>query len=97
MAVNEDKPIAEYKYQQAQGLMSSQIDGELVLMSVENGFYYGLDSIGADIWGRLEEPVSLEQLVDQLCKEYAGERSKIRQDVQSLLDDMCTQRILQVL
>lgn len=97
MAVNEDKHAQECKYQQAQGLMSSEIDGELVLMSVENGFYYGLDSIGADIWVRLEQPVSLEQLVDQLCEEYAAERSKIRQDVQSLLDDMRAQNILQVL
>ena len=31
-------------------MVSSDMDGETVMMSMENGEYYGLDPIGSRIW-----------------------------------------------
>jgi hypothetical protein len=51
-------------------LLFSQIDGEVVMLSIENNEYYGMDKVGSRIWELLEHPVSLRRLVDKLMEEY---------------------------
>ena len=36
------------------------------MLNVEQGAYYSLDPIGAEIWTLLEEPASVQELVDRL-------------------------------
>ena len=65
--------------------LAAEVDGEMVLMSIERGNYYGLDSIGSDIWHRLEQPVRVSDLVAALATDYDGDASVIECDVLALL------------
>ncbi len=44
---------------QIEEIVASDIDGETVMMSIENGEYYGLDDIGSRIWELIEKPVKV--------------------------------------
>jgi len=35
-------------------VLTAEVDGEIVMMSIEQGRYFGLDDIGSDIWKRLD-------------------------------------------
>jgi hypothetical protein len=64
------------------------VDGEIVMLSIERGRYFGLDHIGSDIWKRIEPPCSFATLIDGLAADYEADRATIVSDVQSLLGHM---------
>jgi hypothetical protein len=51
-------------------LLFNQIDGEVVMLSLENSEYYGMDKVGSRIWELLEHPLTLKDLVGKLMDEY---------------------------
>ncbi|CAD6875579.1 PqqD family peptide modification chaperone [Methylomonas fluvii] len=72
-------------------LLSTQIDDEMVLMSIDRGNYYGLDAIATDIWQRLEQPVAVSDLCAALVKEYDADTETISRDVLSLLEQFASE------
>ncbi|MBW1829607.1 MAG: PqqD family protein, partial [Deltaproteobacteria bacterium] len=51
-------------------LVSSSLDEETVMMSVNSGKYYGLDEIGSRIWELIKQPRSVSDLCDILLGEF---------------------------
>lgn len=70
------------------GPLAADIGGEVVLMSVERGNYFGLDDIGSEIWRRLERPVRVADLVAGLATDYDADLATIERDVLALLQDL---------
>lgn len=66
-------------------MLSTEVDGEVVMMDMENGLYFGLDAVGTDIWRRLEQPMTVAQLVTGLSATYAADAGIIERDVSALL------------
>lgn len=64
------------------------IGNEAVLMSAATGKYYGLDPIGADVWQRIQTPVSVAVLCEGLTDTYDAPADKISQDVTDLLEQL---------
>jgi Coenzyme PQQ synthesis protein D (PqqD) len=77
-------------------VVTTEVDGEIVMMSIEKGRYFGLDDIGSDIWKRIEPPCSLATLVDGLAAAYEADRATIAADVQSLLGRMVEQDVVRL-
>lgn len=75
-------------------LVTSDIDGEVVMMSIENGEYYGMDLIGSRIWELLTEPCKVSLLVDNLLKEYQVNRKTCEQDVLAFLNRLAETRVI---
>lgn len=67
------------------------IDGEAVLVNMENGFYYSLDDAGADIWNLIEKGNSVIQIENILNNQYDATSKEIKDGlaelIQSLLDE----------
>ena len=51
-------------------MISSDMDGETVMMSVENGEYYGLNPIGSRIWELIENEKNVNTIINTLLLEY---------------------------
>jgi hypothetical protein len=77
-------------------VLTAEVDGEVVMMSIEQGRYFGLDDIGSDIWRRIEPPCSFAVLVDRLASDYDADRATIAADVQALLDRMVAQDVVRL-
>lgn len=76
-------------------VLSSKIDEEVVLMSIQAGFYFTLDSIGSRIWELLsEKPYTLEELVQTLMEEYEVDEVTCRADVQAFIDEMSEKKLI---
>jgi len=69
-------------------VLTAEVDGEIVMMSIERGRYFGLDDIGSDIWKRLDPPCAFADLIDRLVVEYEADRATIAEDVRALLSRM---------
>ncbi len=74
------------KFVHKEGNVVSDMDGEKVMLSVRNGKYYNLGEVGGLIWELLNEPKSIEELVDRLTEEYDVSREECEIQVRSFLD-----------
>lgn len=77
-------------------MLAAEVDGEIVMMSIEQGRYFGLDDIGSDIWKRIERPCSFATLVDGLAADYDADRGTIAADVTALLTRMAEQDVVRL-
>ena len=75
-------------------LVSSDLDGETVMMSIENGEYFGLDSVGSRIWELLETPITVANLVDILVDEFEVSREECEADTIDFLNQLLDKHLL---
>jgi len=78
---------------QIEEIVASDIDGETVMMSIENGKYYGLDDIGSLIWALIEKPIRVSDLIGTLLEKYDVDRETCESDVLTFLDKLKAQSI----
>lgn len=69
----------------ADGLLTADVDRELLMMSVEQGRYFNLNSVGSRIWELLAAPVAVDGLVDALTAEYDVAPDAARREVERFL------------
>ena len=71
--------------------VSGDIEGRVVLLSIQNGEYYDLNEIGSRIWQLIEKPITIGALVDRLVEEFEVERPRCEAEtlnfLQALLKD----------
>jgi hypothetical protein len=84
MAPSSTPPIVS----RSPSVLTAEVDGEIVMMSIEQGRYFGLNDIGSDVWKRIEPPCSFATLIEDLAADYESDRATIRTDVQNLLGHM---------
>lgn len=66
-------------------IVTADLDGNVVMMSVENGKYYGMDEIATAIWKNIEQPIRVEQLVHILMDEFDVSEEQCQKDVITFL------------
>jgi hypothetical protein len=77
--------------------LASTLGEETVMMDLENGDYLGLNSVGTDIWNLLQQPISLETLLQKLKEVYDVSEEQLNTEVDSFLQKMQEQNMLQVI
>jgi len=83
-------------FSRTKGVAGSEMDGEIVMMSMETGKYYCLNPVASRIWQLLEEPITLSELVDKLLKEYEVERAVCLTEIEDILDKLDAEGLLEI-
>ena len=82
------------RYIQNKAIVQSKIGEEVVMLDMDSGFYFGLNSVASVIWGLLANEISFEALIDQLMAQFDVERSLCEADTKELLDQMVEKNII---
>lgn len=56
-----------------ENVFTAPLEDTLLMMSVENGVYHGLNSVGARIWELLEQPTTEAAVIERLLAEFEVE------------------------
>ncbi|MFH2096071.1 MAG: lasso peptide biosynthesis PqqD family chaperone [Bacteroidota bacterium] len=75
-------------------MLSSNMDGETVMMSIENGEYYGLNEIGTRIWELTADRISVKELIEKLMDEYEVDEETCKTDVFEFLDGLMKKKLI---
>ena len=78
----------------ASSAISTDLEGEAVILDTDASEYYGLNEVGTRIWTLLEEPRTFEELVSALLEEYDVDRDQCEEDVRELLGQMMEKDLL---
>ncbi len=71
-----------------EAVIHTAVDGEAILLNLDNGHYYTLDPIGSEIWGMLDGNCSLQCVVDRVCTDYDVGKDQARSDLLELVEDL---------
>lgn len=84
-------------FQVADDVIAREVAGEMVLLDLASGLYFGLDPVGSRAWQRLSEHAAcLTDLVDIIEAEYDAPRAVIEQDLAKLLDHLLERRLIEI-
>lgn len=64
------------------------IDGEAILINCENGSYYSIDKVGADIWSLIESGVAVSHIINVIAQQYEGSQEDIENGVYQLIKQL---------
>ena len=70
------------------------LDGEAVIINLLNGTYYSLDKAGAVVWELAAAGGTIDEIVSGLTVRYDVDASRARQDVERLVGELVTERLL---
>lgn len=68
--------------------LSSEVEGELILVHGDTGGFYALKDVGLNIWRKLDEEDDLERVLDQICGEYDVAEAECRRSVMMFADQL---------
>jgi hypothetical protein len=77
-------------------VVACDIEGEVALLQLRRGAYYGLDPIGARIWHLLSQPQRVAQVRDILTREFQVEEQQCERDLIALLVQMAEAELIEV-
>lgn len=77
-------------------IFSSEMDEEAVMMNLEKGEYYGINTVGSCIWKMLETPNTIITLCDQLRKQYAVPEQECRRDVTAFVTELLENNLVKI-
>ncbi|MFC3098029.1 PqqD family protein [Alteraurantiacibacter palmitatis] len=77
--------------------VAREVGGELVLMHLASGTYFGLNPVGARIWQLIEdEPRTLASLCEVIAEEFDAPIDVIEQDLAALAGDLAAHSLVEV-
>ncbi len=79
----------------SQSVASVDIDGEVVLLDGSTGTLRNLDPVGGVVWGCLDAPGTIDEIVSDLCAEFGADRDTVRNDVLELMRALGREGLLQ--
>lgn len=80
----------------ARNQVSSDLGGEVAILNVEGGKYYGLDAVGARVWSLIKEPKTVGEVRDILLSEYEVDRDRCESDLVSLLQELADEGLVEI-
>jgi len=66
-----------------------ELDGEAVLLNLESGVYFGLNTVATRMWQLIAEQHSLATLLDTLVAEYEADQQVLEADLLELGRQLC--------
>ena len=75
-------------------VVSRDVDGELVLLNLKSGLYFGLDPIGNQIWSQLEAGKPLSAAHAVLLDSYDVTPEQLKEDILQLTNQLVEQDLI---
>ena len=76
--------------------ISSDLAGEVVILNLKNGSYYGLDAVGVRIWELIQSPRPVAAVRDAIVEEYEVEPARCESDLLALLGKLAAAELIEV-
>lgn len=92
--MDKDKLSLSCIVSRTQDHVSTELDGETVLMCIKQGNYYGLDKILSRVWTIIEKPIMVSDLCEELMKEFEVAREKCEKDILAVLNELLNEKLL---
>ncbi len=70
------------------------IDNEAVILNLDNGYYYSLNSVGTQIWQAVDKQKNLSEILGLLKEEYQLAEKQLENDLMELVRDLEKEKLI---
>jgi coenzyme PQQ synthesis protein D (PqqD) len=82
-----------YKIASAQ-ITSEFIEGEVMIINLQNGSYYNIEGVGAEIWQAVVEGASFDKISERIQNRFEGEAGTIQNYIKTFLKELHEEKLL---
>jgi len=82
------------RYAKNPNTVASKLDDELVMIDIDLGKYFSMNSIASSIWECIDSPKTKDEICDELLNEYAIDRTTCTQEVSAFLDELIRMKLV---
>jgi len=72
------------------------VEDEVVILSMKDGVYYGLNPVGAFIWNQIQKPKRVDKICDSIMGEFDVGREECEADLMELLSELLDKGLIEV-
>jgi hypothetical protein len=87
----------ETLFHQHPNQISTEADGEVLMMNIDSGTYHGLNEVASFIWNEIKEPKTLAALTAAIQVEFDVDEARCREDTLSFLKGMIEDGLVEAL
>jgi hypothetical protein len=87
---------ADFIVQRSPDVIAAEVDQDLVMVSIENGFYYGTANVGREIWEAIEKPKKVGDLIEELTARYNVDPEVCKDQTLSFLEQLLAENLVKV-
>ena len=69
---------------------------ETILLNLDNGEYYSLNSTGLKVWQFLEQKKTKSEIIQLLEEDYPDDSIAIKSDIETILQELQKQKLIYV-
>ena len=77
--------------------VSTTIEEDEVILNLDSGMYYGTNPVGARIWQLVQEPITVQSIIETVATEYAITRSQCEDDIRAFVESLAEEDIIEIL
>lgn len=81
---------------QSRNQVSTEIDGEMVLLSIDKGNYYSMNKVLTAIWGWLEQPMKASDIHRKITETYEVADDVCERDLMKALSDLHSEGLIDI-
>jgi len=75
-------------------VIARELDGETVVLNLETGVYFGLDSVATDIWNALQGGGKIEDALRAILERYDVQRATLEGDLLQFVNQLASKGLL---
>lgn len=76
--------------------VTTTVEGEVILLNTETGIYQGLDGVAPHIWNLIQEPATIESVVEALVAEYDVDAQRCERDVIEFIETIAAENLVEI-
>ena len=80
----------------AEELVSADLSGEVAILHLDSGIYYGLNEVGTFIWDLIQKPKSVDQINEAVLEEFDVTVEQCQADVSKLLVELAKENLIKI-
>jgi hypothetical protein len=81
---------------QETALSATEVDGRVVVLSLQAASYFDFNKVASEIWGMLSSPRRVEDILQNLSRHHDMDIEIMTRDVMSFLQSLVTQRLVRI-
>jgi hypothetical protein len=89
----DDAPSLRYRVNEP-AVIHQAIDNELVIINLDRGLYYSLDSTGARIWAELAAGQPATTVIERMERDVVAHDGEVAAAVDGLVERLCSEELL---
>lgn len=76
--------------------LSSDSAESVVILNLKSGVYYELKEVGTHVWNLLQQPCSVQSILDKLLEEYEVDAERCEADLLALTENLARYGLIEI-